>query len=209
MTVAEQHLHEWEEENDLPLEYSTEEGGLKIFGFWVFLVTDMLLFACVFSTYAVLFRHTNLGPTPAGLFDVRGFTAETLILLTSSFTSGLGTIAMRRGHKGALIGWILVTMALGLCFLGLELSEFITDATSGATMQRSAFLSAFFTLVGMHGCHVTFGIFWMLSILIQVAVRGISTVTAPKVFIVGLYWHFLDVVWVFIFTVVYLVGELT
>ncbi|KPV42622.1 cytochrome c oxidase subunit 3 [Alicyclobacillus ferrooxydans] len=209
MTVAEHHLHEWEEDHDLPLEYSTEEGGLKIFGFWVFLVTDMLLFACVFSTYAVLFRHTNYGPTPVGIFDVKGFTAETLILLTSSFTSGLGTLFMRRGQKGALIGWVLVTIVLGLSFIGLELSEFIADVQNGATMQRSAFLSAFFTLVGMHGCHVTFGIFWMTSVLIQVAVRGINTVTAPKVFIVGLYWHFLDVVWVFIFTVVYLIGELT
>ncbi|QSO46459.1 cytochrome c oxidase subunit 3 [Alicyclobacillus mengziensis] len=208
MTVAEHHLHEWEEDRDLPLEYSTEEGGLKIFGFWIFLVTDMLLFACVFSTYAVLFHHTNLGPTPTGIFDVRGFTAETLILLTSSFTSGLGTLAMRRGNKGALVGWIIVTMILGISFLSLEISEFVTDVQNGATMQRSAFLSAFFTLVGMHGCHVTFGTFWMLAVLIQVAIHGINTVTAPKVFIVGIYWHFLDVVWVFIFTVVYLVGEL-
>lgn len=209
MTVAEQHLHEWEDEQGLPLEYATEEGGLKIFGFWVFLVSDMLLFACVFSTYAVLFHHTNHGPTPAGLYDVRGFTAETLILLTSSFTSGLGTLAMRRGSKGGLMGWIIVTMILGLSFIGPELSEFISDVAHGATMQTSAFLSSFFTLVGMHGCHVTFGIFWMLSVLIQVGIRGITEVTAPKVFIVGLYWHFLDVVWVFIFTVVYLVGELT
>ncbi|QSO52214.1 cytochrome c oxidase subunit 3 [Alicyclobacillus curvatus] len=209
MTVAEHHLHEWEEEKDLPIEYSTEEGSLKIFGFWVFLVTDMLLFACVFSTYTVLFRHTNFGPTPTAIFDVRGFTAETLILLTSSFTSGLGTLSMRRGSKGGLIGWTIITIILGLSFISLELSEFIADVQNGATMQRSAFLSAFFTLVGMHGCHVTFGIFWMLSVLIQVAVRGITTVTAPKVFIVGLYWHFLDVVWVFIFTVVYLIGELT
>jgi cytochrome aa3-600 menaquinol oxidase subunit III len=209
MTVAEHHLHEWEDEQGLPLEYSTEEGDLKIFGFWVFLVTDMLLFACVFSTYAVLFRHTNLGPKAADIIDVKGYTAETLILLTSSFTSGLGTLAMRRGQKGALMGWTIVTMILGGSFITLELSEFIADVANGATMQTSAFLSAFFTLVGMHGCHVTFGLFWMLSVLIQLGIRGITTETAPKVFIVGLYWHFLDVVWVFIFTVVYLIGELT
>jgi len=197
------------DETDLPLEYTHEQDSLRIFGFWVFLVTDMLLFACVFSTYIILYTRTNLGPGPHQLFDVRGFTAETLILLTSSFTSGIGTYAMRRGHRNALLGWLIVTWILGACFIGLEASEFVTDVVNGATMSRSAFLSAFFTLVGMHGCHVSFGLLWMLSVMIQLGLKGITHVTARKVFIVGLYWHFLDVVWVFIFTVVYLFGELS
>lgn len=194
---------------DLPLEYQHEDDALRIFGFWVFLVTDMLLFSCVFATWIVLYKHTNMGPGPKQLFDVHGYTAETLILLTSSFTSGIGTYEMRRGNRGRLIGWLVVTWILGASFIGLEASEFVTDVMNGATMSRSAFLSSFFTLVGMHGCHVSFGLIWMLCLMIQLSIKGITHVTARKVFIVGLYWHFLDVVWVFIFTVVYLMGELT
>src|SRR5579875_211415 len=149
MSVLEQRLPAVDTHDDLPLEYAHEDDALRIFGFWVFLVTDMLLFSCVFATYVILYRHTNMGPTPTQLFDVRGFTAETLILLTSSFTSGIGTYEMRRGHRGALIGWLMVTWMLGACFIGLEVSEFVADVASGATMSRSAFLSAFFTLVGM------------------------------------------------------------
>ena len=193
---------------DVPLEYATEEGELKIAGFWLFLSTDLLLFACLFSTYAVLRTSTAGGPTGAQLFAVPGFTTETFALLTSSFTCGLATHEMRRGNRVGLIAWLAVTMLLGLVFIGFELDEFIAYATHGAAMQRSAFLSAFFTLVGTHGAHVSLGILWMLTVVYQLAVRGITAVTARKVFIVGLYWHFLDIVWVFIFTVVYLTGVL-
>lgn len=209
MSVMEHRLEATTQPTDLPVEYAHEDNALRIFGFWVFLVTDMILFSCVFATYVLLYHHTNHGPGPSDIFDVRGFTAETLILLTSSFTSGLGTHAMRHGQRGALMGWLVFTWLLGASFITLELSEFITDASNGATMQSSAFLSSFFTLVGMHGCHVTVGLFWMLCILIQLGVHGITPVTSRKVFIVGLYWHFLDVVWVFLFTVVYLIGELS
>lgn len=188
-----------------PLEYS-HDGALKIIGFWVFLATDLILFSCLFATYIVLRHNTAGGPTEASLFDVREFTAETLILLTSSFTCGLATFEMRRGHRGWLVGWLIVTLLLGLSFIGLEVNEFVKYATHGAPMQRSGFLSAFFTLVGTHGCHVSMGILWMLSILFQLGRHGLNAITARKVFIVGLYWHFLDVVWVFIFTVVYLPG---
>lgn len=190
----------------VPLEYATEEGQLKILGFWLFLATDLILFAALFATYAVLRANTAGGPGGGELFDVPGFTAETFILLTSSFTSGLALYNMRKDKRTWLIGWLVITVLLGMSFIGLELKEFITYATSGATMQRSAFLSAFFTLVGTHGAHVSLGIAWMLSILYQLLRRGITAITARKVFIVGLYWHFLDVVWVFIFTVVYLTG---
>ncbi|CAM3846325.1 cytochrome o ubiquinol oxidase subunit III [Alicyclobacillus pomorum] len=193
-------------DHDIPLEYSTEDGVLKIFGFWIFLATDLILFACLFSMYQILHLNTAGGPTEQDLYNVPEFMAETLILLVSSFTCGLATLEMRKGHRGALMAWLIVTVLLGLSFIFLEVREFVDYVGRGATMQRSAFLSSFFTLVGTHGCHVSLGILWMLSILYQLGRRGIQAITARKVFIVGLYWHFLDVVWVFIFTVVYLQG---
>ncbi|WDL96283.1 cytochrome (ubi)quinol oxidase subunit III [Alicyclobacillus sp. ALC3] len=199
-------LHGTEPDDSLPLEYSTEDGALKIFGFWLFLSTDLVLFACLFATYVVLHTHSAGGPTELSLFDVPEFTAETLILLTSSFTCGIATYGMRLNRRGMLVTWLILTIVLGLSFIGLEVNEFTKYATHGAPLQRSAFLSAFFTLVGTHGGHVSMGILWMVSILIQIGQRGITAITARKVFIVGLYWHFLDVVWVFIFTVVYLAG---
>ncbi|GGI97225.1 cytochrome bo(3) ubiquinol oxidase subunit 3 [Alicyclobacillus cellulosilyticus] len=183
-----------------------DEDALRIFGFWIFLTSDLILFACLFATYVILSNHTGSGPTPADMFDVPAFTAETIILLTSSFTCGLATFAMHHGRRGLMLTWLIVTLLLGLAFVGLEASEFTRNALAGATMQRSAFLSAFYTLVGTHGCHVSFGILWMTSILIQAWRKGLAGEIPGKVFIVGLYWHFLDVVWVFIFTVVYLMG---
>ena len=191
---------------DKPLEYQNPVQSVKILGFWIFLATDMLLFGCLFATYLVLRTHTDGGPTPHDIFDVRGFTIETFVLLTSSFTGGMSTLAMRNGNKRQLLTWLIVTIALGLTFVGFEASEFVSDALRGATMQRSAFLSAFFTLVGTHGTHVSIGIIWMIVTAIQVAKKGINPISARKVFVVNLYWHFLDVVWVFIFTVVYLSG---
>jgi heme/copper-type cytochrome/quinol oxidase subunit 3 len=189
-----------------PLEYQDSNEAVKIFGFWLFLATDMLLFGCLFATYLVLRAHTDGGLTARQLFDVPGFTAETFILLTSSFMGGLATLEMRNGNKTRLMVWLTLTILLGLAFVGLEVKEFATDVAGGATMQRSAFLSAFFTLVGTHGCHVSVGIAWMFLTLLQIWKRGITKVTARKLFVVNLYWHFLDVVWVFIFTVVYLTG---
>jgi cytochrome o ubiquinol oxidase subunit III len=180
--------------------------SLKILGFWIFLVTDCFMFATLFATYLVLRTHIDGGPTGKELFEVPGFAAETFILLTSSFTSGLGTLAMRKGNVKGLIGWLIVTVILGAAFVGLEVSEFTKMALEGATISRSAFLSGFFILVGTHGLHVSVGIIWMIGIIIQISRRGINAVTLRKVFIVGLYWHFLDIVWIFLFTVVYLMG---
>lgn len=189
-----------------PLEYSTADGRLKILGFWLFLSTDLVLFACLFAMYVVVRTHAAAGPTEQQLYEVPVFTAETLILLTSSFTCGLGTRAMRGGQRAGLVAWLILTALLGVAFVTLEVNEFVRYASAGATMQTSAFLSAFFTLVATHGAHVSLGILWMVSIVLQVVRYGITPITARKVFIVGLYWHFLDVVWVYIFTVVYLMG---
>lgn len=192
--------------SSLPLEY-TEDGNLKIFGFWVFLAAEVVLFSTLFAVYLVFHGNVAGGPTSQQLFDVRNFTIETFLLLTSSFTMGLGTYEMRRNNVKGVLAWGLVTVLLGIGFVGMEVSEFAHYVSMGAGISRSAFLSAFFVLVGTHGSHVTLGLFWIVSILIQVMRRGINPKTARKLFVVGLYWHFLDVVWVFIFTVVYLTGK--
>ncbi|AGT33838.1 cytochrome O ubiquinol oxidase [Geobacillus genomosp. 3] len=190
----------------LPLEYRTEESRLNILGFWIFLGAEVVLFATLFATYLVLFQRTGSGLTAQELFQVKDVLIETLLLLTSSFTCGLAIFEMRRGRMSGLIAWLLVTLLLGAGFITVEIREFIHYVHEGATMQTSAFLSSFFVLVGTHGAHVSLGIGWMILIIIQLLQRGLTAKTARKVFIVSLYWHFLDVVWIFIFTLVYLLG---
>ncbi|GAA4836399.1 cytochrome o ubiquinol oxidase subunit III [Paenibacillus vulneris] len=181
--------------------------SLKTFGFWIFLITDCILFGTLFATYIVLHGNTNGGPTPKELFEMPGIIAETFILLTSSFTSGLAVLAMHKGNKNQLIGWLAVTALLGASFVALEVNEFITMVYhEGATISTSAFLSAFFTLVGTHGLHVSLGLCWMIGLMFQLKKHGITPVTKRKVDVISLYWHFLDVVWIFVFTVVYLMG---
>jgi cytochrome o ubiquinol oxidase subunit 3 len=182
-----------------------DHDGLKILGFWIFLVTDCLLFATFFGTYAVLHTHTNGGFTAKEL-NVPGFIIETFILLISSFTSGLAVLALNKGNKKGLIGWLIITLLLGAAFVGLEINEFVDMVHEGATLQSSAFLTSFFSLVGTHGVHVSFGILWMIGLIVQLARKGITSDTKRKITIISLYWHFLDAVWIFIFTVVYLMG---
>jgi cytochrome o ubiquinol oxidase subunit 3/cytochrome aa3-600 menaquinol oxidase subunit 3 len=188
-------------------DHAKEEEEKYVLGFWTFLASDLVLFACLFATYLVLVTHTDGGPTAAHLFEIPEFMLETILLLTSSFTCGLAMHTLRNGNVRATIGWTVVTILLGLGFLGVEINEFITYASEGATMQRSAFLSAFFGLVGTHGLHVTLGIFWLISVIIQLMrSKSIHPTVARKFTNASLYWHFLDVVWVLIFTVVYLMG---
>lgn len=183
-----------------------DQESLKTFGFWIFLITDCILFGSLFATYIVLHGNTNGGPTAEELFQMPGIIAETFILLTSSFTSGLAVLAMHKGLKNQLIGWLAVTALLGAAFIGLEVTEFVHMVGEGATMSTSAFLSAFFALVGTHGLHVSLGLIWMVGLMLQLRKRGITPVTKRKVEVISLYWHFLDVVWIFVFTVVYLMG---
>lgn len=178
----------------------------NIYGFWVFLVTDCLLFATLFATYMVLVGHTPPGLTGKELFELPGVVAETFILLTSSFTSGLALLAMHKGNVKSTIAWLGITVVLGAAFVGLEINEFANLVHEGATISASAFLSAFFTLVGTHGLHVSFGLVWMIGLMIQLKQHGINAMTKRKVTCVGLYWHFLDIVWIFLFTTVYLMG---
>ncbi|WP_163855470.1 cytochrome o ubiquinol oxidase subunit III [Paenibacillus elgii] len=179
---------------------------MRTFGFWIYLMTDVIIFGTLFATYIVLQGNRNGGPGPAELFQLGGIIASTFILLTSSYTSGLAVLAMHKGKLKALMGWLGVTVLLGAAFIVLEVNEFIHLVHEGATISTSAFLSAFFTLVGTHGLHVSLGLVWMIALIIQLAKHGFTPVTKRKVNVISLFWHFLDVVWIFVFTIVYLMG---
>lgn len=192
--------------HSLPLEYQTEQNRLNILGFWIFLGAEIVLFATLFGVYGVLYERYAGGPTHQDIIMIKEVLIQTVLLLTSSFTMGIAIFEMRRGNLKGLISWLVITLALGAGFLFMEVNEFIHYVHIGATMQTSAFLSSLFVLLGTHGAHVTFGIIWATMIIIQLTRRGLTPVTARKTFIIGLYWHFLDVVWIFIFTFVYLKG---
>jgi cytochrome aa3-600 menaquinol oxidase subunit III len=193
-------------DNSLPLEYSTEENSLKIFGFWIFLGAEIMLFATLFASYFTLVDRTGSGPDGAEIFQITPVLIETILLLTSSFTVGLGIHAMRIGKQKAMMAFFSITLLLGLGFLGVEIFEFATYVHEGAGLQTSAFTSILLTTLGTHGAHVTLGLFWGLFIILQVKKRGLTAQTTNKAFIFSLYWHFLDVVWIFIFSFIYLKG---
>ncbi|MBS4198379.1 cytochrome aa3 quinol oxidase subunit III [Bacillus sp. FJAT-49732] len=193
-------------DHSLPLEYSTDQNKLNILGFWIFLGAEIMLFATLFATYFTLVDRTGNGPMGADIFEITPVLIETLVLLTSSFTIGLGVHAMRLGRKNAMITFFAITLLLGLTFLGVEIYEFTHYVHIGAGLQTSAFTAILLTTLGTHGAHVTLGLFWGLFIILQVKKRGLTPETANKSFIFSLYWHFLDVVWIFIFSFVYLKG---
>lgn len=183
-----------------------DQESLKMFGFWLFLITDVILFGTLFATYVVLRLNTDGGPTGAELLEMNGIIISTFILLTSSFTSGVAVLEMNKGNKRGLILWLAITALLGASFIFLEVNEFMHLVHEGATIGTSAYWSAFFVLVGTHGLHVSVGLVWMVGLMLQLSRRGITPVTKRKVSIISLYWHFLDVVWIFVFTIVYLMG---
>ena len=178
-----------------------------LFGFWVFLMSDAILFGMVFATYVTSVHATAGGPGPRDLYDLSSVFIETLLLLASSFTFGMASLAMKYQHSTArLIGWLVVTLVLGLGFLGLEVHDFLAMTATGGVPSRSGFLSAFFDLVPLHGLHVSAGCVWMLCILGQIARYGVDTRTKLGILRLALFWHFLDIVWIAIFSVVYLAG---
>jgi cytochrome o ubiquinol oxidase subunit 3 len=179
-----------------------------IFGFWVYLMTDCLLFGTFFAIYIVLHNNTNGGPSGRELFGLPSTLAETLILLTSSFTCAMANLAAERNDKNKVIAAFAVTFLLGVAFLTLELTEFKRFIGQGDSWQRSGFLSSFFTLVGTHGLHITTGLLWMVILLVPVFRQGLTPVNLKRLKCLRLFWHFLDVVWVFIFTIVYLMAAL-
>ncbi|KGR83048.1 cytochrome aa3 quinol oxidase subunit III [Lysinibacillus capsici] len=193
-------------DQSLPLEYSTQQNQLNILGFWVFIGAEIMLFGTLFAGYFVLVDRTGNGPTGAEIFEITPVLFETFILLTSSFTIGLGIHAMRKGYTKAMIWFYVLTLVLGVVFISFEVYEFMHYIHVGASLQTSAFTAALLTTLGTHGAHVTFGVFWGMFIVYQLIQRGLTPETANKSFIFSLYWHFLDVVWIFIFSFIYLKG---
>lgn len=183
-------------------------GDSTMLGFWIYLMSDCLVFAVLFATFGVLGRNFAAGPSGADLFDLRLVAVNTAMLLLSSITYGFAMLAMDKGRQAAVQGWFVVTGLFGLAFIGIELYEFAHLIHEGATPQRSAFLSSFFTLVGTHGLHVTFGLIWLVVLMTQVAQRGLIAANRRRLMCLSLFWHFLDIVWIGVFTFVYLMGVL-
>jgi cytochrome o ubiquinol oxidase subunit 3 len=183
-------------------------GGGTLLGFWIYLMSDALLFATLFATFGVLSSNFAGGPGPRELFDLGLVAVNTAILLLSALTCGLAMISLEAGRLGAVRLWLVVTGLLGAAFVGIELHEFSALIAEGATPQRSGYLSGFFTLVATHGLHVTFGVVWIVVMLVQLGQRGLHPENRRRLLCLSMFWHFLDVIWVGVFTFVYLLGVL-
>lgn len=189
-----------------------EAAEQRAMGFWLYLMSDAVIFALLFMTYGIMSASTAGGPTGKALFNLNNAAIETALLLISSTTFGFASIAARQGERqgaqGAVLGWLALTFVLGAGFVVLEIREFTGMIAAGAGPQRSGFLSAFFALVGAHGLHVSTGLVWILIMMGQVATKGLTFAVTSRLFRLGLFWHFLDIAWVGIFSVVYLPGLL-
>jgi len=175
-------------------------------GFWIYLMSDCILFASVFAGFAVLRDQTAGGPSGRDIFDLPYVAIETACLLVSSFTYGMAMIAMMKQQKTAVLSWLVVTLLLGMTFMGMEIHEFGELIGRGFGPDRSAFLTGFFTLVGTHGLHVTSGMVWMIVLMSHVLRRGLTPANQTRLMCLSLFWHFLDIVWIGVFTIVYLLG---
>lgn len=180
----------------------------KALGFWIYLMSDAIIFALLFATYVVMAPNNADGPTGKTLFDLSRTFGETMLLLFSSITFGFASVAIWRGKRALALTWLAVTFVLGAAFVALEIGEFAGMYEQGAGPQRSGFLSAFFALVGTHGLHVSMGLIWIVILSLQVLVKGLTEPVASRLFRLGLFWHFLDIVWIGIFSIVYLPGVL-
>lgn len=180
----------------------------RALGFWLYLMGDAVIFALLFATYAIMIPGTAGGPTGKQLFDLNNAALETALLLVSSMTFGFASLCVKAGNRNAVLGWLAVTFLLGAGFVVLEIREFAGLIAQGAGPDRSGYLSAFFTLVGTHGVHVTMGLLWILVLSAQVMTKGLTLPVASRLYRLGLFWHFLDIAWVGIFSIVYLPGLL-
>ncbi|WP_375394255.1 cytochrome o ubiquinol oxidase subunit III [uncultured Sphingomonas sp.] len=184
------------------------EGSSTMLGFWIYLMSDCLIFAMLFAAYGVLGTSYAGGPGPKQLFELPLVALNTSMLLFSSITYGFAMLSMTDGKRGGTLGWLAVTGLFGAAFLGIELYEFSHLIADGAGPGRSAFLSSFFTLVGTHGLHVTFGLIWLIVLMVQVGMKGLIPANRRRLMCLSLFWHFLDVIWIGVFTFVYLMGML-
>jgi len=180
--------------------------AIQTFGFWIYLMSDLVLFSTIFATFAVVGHNYAGGPTGKDLFHLPYLFGETMFLLFSSTTYGMAVLAMYNGKKGPALKWLTITFLLGLGFISMEIHEFHGMILDGDGPQRSGFLSAFFTLVGTHGAHVTFGLIWMAVMIGQVVAKGLTTPVRSRLMRLSMFWHFLDIVWIGVFTMVYLMG---
>lgn len=178
-------------------------------GFWLYLMTDVVLFGSLFATFVVLRNATAAGPAGSEIFELPIILTETIILLLSSFTCGLAMIGLHRKNVKFIVSMLAVTYILGVAFLTIELNEFVTLVGDGHSWQQSAFLSAFFTLVGTHGLHITVGLLWLLVFIVRLLKKGIDAKSRRQLLLFSMFWHFLDIIWIFIFTVVYLMGVIS
>ncbi|AIR87179.1 cytochrome o ubiquinol oxidase subunit III [Erwinia sp. S63] len=185
-----------------------DAGANKVFGFWIYLMSDCIIFATLFATYAVMVNNTAGGPAGKDIFELPFVLVETALLLLSSITYGMAVIAMNNQNKGSVISWLALTFLFGAGFIGMEIYEFHHLILEGFGPDRSGFLSAFFTLVGTHGLHVTSGLIWMAVMMFQISKRGLTATNRTRIMCLSLFWHFLDVVWICVFTVVYLMGAM-
>lgn len=185
-----------------------DAGSNTLFGFWLYLMTDCLLFASFFATYAVLYMNTAGGVSGKEIFELGFVAVETAALLLSSITFGFAIIAANASKTTLTLTWLVVTFALGAVFIGMEVYEFHHLITHGHGPQSSAFLTSFFSLVGLHGLHVTAGLIWMIIMMVEVLRRGLGNQTVTRLNCLSLFWHFLDIVWICVFTVVYLMGAM-
>jgi len=189
-------------------EHEHAAGGSTMLGFWIYLMSDCLIFAVLFAMYGVLGSSYAAGPSPKDLFDLPLVALNTTMLLLSSITYGFAMLTMQKKQVAATQIWLAVTGLFGLAFIGIELFEFHHMIEEGAGPQRSAFLSSFFTLVGTHGLHVSVGLIWLVTLMVQVAKRGLVPANERRLMCLSLFWHFLDVIWIGVFTFVYLMGML-
>lgn len=185
-----------------------DTGSNAVFGFWIYLMSDCILFATLFATYAVLSGGIAGGPSGKEIFELPYVLVETFCLLISSFTYGMAMLAMNKGNQSSVQKWLAVTFLFGLAFIGMEVNEFAHLIHEGFGPDRSAFLSAFFTLIGTHGLHVTVGLIWMVVLMVQVSKYGLTAKNGTRLMCLSLFWHFLDIVWICVFTVVYLMGAM-
>ena len=185
-----------------------DSGSMSVFGFWIYLMTDCILFATLFAGYAVLRDSVAGGPSTVDIFELPYVLTETMLLLFSSITYGYAMLAMNRDDRNGVLRWLGVTFLLGAAFIAMEINEFHHLIQQGYGPDRSGFLTAFFTLVGTHGAHVLTGLVWMAVLMWQVHSRGLTTAHATRLSCLSLFWHFLDVVWICVFTVVHILGVL-
>ncbi len=181
---------------------------IDVFGFWIYILTDCILFATLFAAYAVLHNNTFSGPSIKTLVSFPYVLIETLLLLSSSFTYGLAMLGFYKAQRNKVISWLVITFIFGLSFVVMEVNEFIHLYSEGHAWHNSAALSAFFTLVGTHGLHVSIGLLWMAILITQLFKFNTNTMISRRLTYLGLFWHFLDIVWIFVFTIVYLMGAI-